>query len=270
MNDHHKNGTIPRVHLELLCNVQRVEVVYRNNIAAIKQRFDHPDRNPRARLQSWRVQDNLTRREVETKLYDVSERRDVDLVHLDLFAKALGRSGLEIRFLTLREPEEYQMIPATMPSLQSLRRLELHFEDSGHETFEGELDLRYDGLVQYIGSFSDLEGLSVTMPISPLCDRFMKILNLLPDLTVPKLRSLSLKRVRGSYETFHSFVRKHKNTLRSLSIEEPRISVDDWERFCVEEQPHAWEADGKTLLLTKRYIEEWEKPRKRYPGERWF
>ena len=194
MNTHHKNGTTLRIHLELLCNIQRVETVYRNNLATVKQKFDRPDRNPRARLMSWKVQDNLTRREVETRLYDVIPRRHMNPLYLDTFTKALEQSGLKVPNLTLREPKEIQMMPGTMSSLQSLRRLELDFEDAGHETFESELNLIYDDLVGYIGSFPDLEELSITMPESLICLRFMKIENLLPDLTVPKLRSLSLKR----------------------------------------------------------------------------
>ena len=268
MTTHYDNGTTPPIHLELLCNIQRVEMVYHNDLATIKQRFDRPNRANRARNQSWRVQDNLTRREVETKVPYIEERRGIDARYLATFTKALEQSGLKIPTLRLREPKEIYAMRDAMSSHQSLRRLELDFKDAGYDDFEGELNLIYDDLVKYISIIPNLEELSITMPISPICQRFKKILDLLPDLTVPKLRSLSLKRVRATYDALKSFVDKHRVTLRSLSIKDIRIPVDDWERFCAEEQAVAWKVEGKTLLLTDRYKEEFEVRRRITPWNR--
>ena len=224
MATHHKNGTTPRIRLELLSNLQRVETVYRNDLATVKHRFDTPLRRGRATY--WRMHDNLTRREVETMLYH-NPGRHMDALYLTTFTKALEQSGLKIPGLTLREPMEILMMRETMSSLQSLRRLELNFENAGCLAFEDELNAMYENVAQYIGSFSALEELSIAMPISSTRPNHTRILNLLLDLTLPKLRNASLKKVRATYYTLKPFVEKHRDTLRSLIIKEPRIPLED-------------------------------------------
>ena len=140
-------------------------------------------------------------------------------------------------------------------SLTTLKRLELNLGVDEELAVCSNQECGCWQPAQWVRKLTNLEELSIKMSVtmSPRCDKAADIFLFLLGVPFPRLRKLDLKYVRMTYATIHDFVEAHRETVRSLTIEEPQIEAEDWGRFCAQEKELSWRLEGKHLRLTEVY-----------------
>lgn len=217
----------PKVSFNLLLGLRKVETIGHNELAVIKKRYINE--KPQGLVNQWRIYRNETRREVETGLMDdMSSPRRTNKWHVELFLVAFRRSGSNLSCLAIRDP--YEMITGPdirtiLTTIRSLRRLELNLETYGEYRIylfshrEQRLIADYFRRASnWVHNLDNLEELSITM--RPECRKFADIFVFLFEEYFPRLKSLHLRTVRTTYNTLTAFLRRHRETIRVLRIDE--------------------------------------------------
>lgn len=269
----------PELPLQLLSHLECVETVGHMELASVKKRArvsklhklpywrTSEDETPQGVETYWRTYSKRTRREVETLIEDVYPADgDFDTAssttgfrHMDVFSTALRNSKVSLPTLALRSTIE--LVGGDNHGhtglLPGLRRLELNL--GSHESKSIYLGPPHtpahpavsDGLSHWLQHLTHLTDLTITMDV--FCREWADIFLFLQDVRFPALRTVSLKTVRTTYRTLNAFVQNHRETLKSLSIIEPRMAPEDWVRFCEQEKGKDWTMEGKRLYLTEMY-----------------
>ena len=251
LNDHRNTDTAPQLHLNLLPSFNRVETIGHRELAVIKRKYDVT--SPRGNFGRWRHYSLATRREIETSLWD--DGRPIfggDHFPLILFFRALHDSGKTVHSLAIRNAVEIALdTPGRPPSIESIRRLEIHLPPSKYPFLYGSASW-VDNQNVWLSELTNLEELFVFM--DPKGPEEIGFFDLLSPMRFPRLGRLHLKHVGMSYDTLNPFLQAHEKTIQSLHIEEPHISVDEWRKFCAQEKVEVWEAKRKHLYLTEAFV----------------
>ena len=250
MAKHWKNGTLPKLRLNLLPNLQTIKTIGHGELAVIKREYN---RKPVCRgkyLGAWGTYSKATRREIETMVPDDFGRDNIDAAHLELVINALNASGKQVQSLTLRHSKELlrwgsRFNTATM-NLHGLRRLEINI-DNNCEWNMIYLDREFYPIASWATKLKNLEELSVIQSVSAECYNIFLIIG---DLHFPKLSKLSLDGARTTSKHLMDFVDVHRETLLSVSIKDAQMPPEQWTEFCAKERRSEWDAQGKELVLT--------------------
>ena len=240
-------GSTPRLRIHLLPNLKRIETIGRDELAVVKIHFG------KLMLRGCYVPtyENKTRRETETMLsrsFWRSERVEVS-DHLPMFSKAFNSLQKSDITLGLREGIEMINMHASMP-LQCLRRLEFQLVvEAGYSGTSPFLQPDRTPKASWVHGFEHLEELS--MIVAPYCRDHRSTFSLFCRVILPRIREVHLKRARLTYIWLDAFLQNHRETIRNLCIEEPRMAAEDWTTFRLQEQESNWSAMGKNLQLSE-------------------
>ena len=229
----------PRLQIHLLPNLRRIETIGRKDLVVVK-----------------------------TQSRDIlAQRRRVDVSnHLPTFSKACNslqmdpitlsiRDGSElismhgVQLRSLRDGSEIISMHTAMP-LRWLQCLELNLiEDTGYYGSSPFLEFDKAPRASWVHGFDSLEELS--MIVAPDCNDYRSTFSLFSRMMLPRLRTVYLKRVRLLYIWLDAFLQAHRDTIRNLCIEEPRMVFEDWIKFRLQEQQCEWKAANKVLQLSE-------------------
>ena len=232
-------GSAPRLQIHLLLNLRRIETIGRKDLVVAK-----------------------------TQSRDIlAHRRRVDVSnHLPMFSKACNslmmdpitlslRDGSELISMhgvpirSLRDGSEMITMHTAMPP-KWLRRLELNLiEDTGYYGSSPFLEFDKAPRASWVHGFESLEELSLI--VAPHCHDYRSTFSLFSRMMLPRLRTVFLKRVRMLYIWLDALLQAHRDTIRSLCIEDPRMAPEDWIKFRVQEKQYEWKAANKVLQLSE-------------------
>ncbi|KAL8790197.1 MAG: hypothetical protein Q9213_000728 [Squamulea squamosa] len=243
--------TAPKVALNLLSNLQQIRTVDDWELQNARRRYVFRC-DSKQKAGDWESFRTVTVREIMMKVPDLDGiRSDIDTGHFDLFLRALHDSGAAVPSLTLGSG--LMLFDNRCPySIRSLRRLELDLSYWEEPKWYQAGDKRR---IQLPPQFSDwlyelyeLEDLSIIDTRSYL--NHTDFLLYLASLKLPGLCNVYLERICTTYYSLNTFLEAHRHTIRKFHIESPRVSAEDWRKFCNQEKESTWKDQGKQLLLS--------------------
>ena len=220
-----KEWPLPELHLERLTWLQRVETIGHTELCFLNSSLSRY----RGNVQGWSRQEEETAMQIEWRGGHLDHNPN-----LEVFLSALQRSGK--KFLTLALHSVGELIPDRAPGYLGLELAFLRVLDIDLTKLPMFiLPCRRIPFTTYLRQLGGLERLSLKQnPYSAYyCGssnsvKGLNVLAILEQGTYPKLQSLKLRHILTPEDTLRRFLKKFRDTLVSLSIEEPLIKLSLW------------------------------------------
>ena len=248
MNGYWAAGFAPRLQLHRLPDLRRIETIGLKDLVVVKTL----SRDVLAHRRRVEVSNHLP------MFSKACNSLQMDPITLSLRdgSELISMHGVPLR--SLRDGSQLIIMHTAMP-LRWLRRLELDLVvDDGYCGCYPFLEFDKAPHASWVHGFESLEELSVI--VAPDCNDYRSTFTLFSRMMLPRLRIVYLKRVRMLYIWLDTFLQAHRDTIRNLRIEEPRMALEDWMKFRLQEQKCEWNAANKVLQLSEAclhwYIEE--------------
>ena len=213
------NGlALPQLHLNNLAQFHNLETIGHADLYILNG----------ARQRYLQVADDITRQEAEA-LTPIRARQaeHEDEQHLDMFLLASRQSEKTISRLALHDVYEILAGPRLRLQFASLHALEIDLTRMARTNIRAVQRLNSLTLTFWAQSITSIETLFLSQ--DPRAEVGIDLVAILSGLFFPNLKTFGLKHIMTPEDTLRSFLQRHRDSLVSITVEEPLIMKRQWD-----------------------------------------